>query len=162
GRFAHAFLDSQGAALAKVSPVVAAHRFLNATTAHNDWIQVVTESGPPGAILLACVMAIAWRALRGWPAAPSPLIVVAVAAAGDSPLRQPAVVVVLCLVLAATATPGLRRNQMAFAGMTLAALAPLLAVATATWLGARTATLARDRGAEERIALLDRAARIDP
>ncbi|MEO7092644.1 MAG: O-antigen ligase family protein, partial [Polyangiales bacterium] len=101
GGFGHAYLAAQGEVLGTMAPKEASHRFLNATTAHDDWLQVAIESGPLAVLLLAASLGLAVVALHrarlhGGSAA---LVACGICALGDSPLRQPAVVLVVALVL---------------------------------------------------------------
>lgn len=108
GGFADAYLDAQGRRLAELAPRTAARRFLNATTAHNDWLEVAVEGGPVALLLLAATWGWAWAGLRRggrgrpWRAGSAVLTAWAVCALGDSPLEQPAALIVLVLVLAAS------------------------------------------------------------
>src|SRR5262249_7070819 len=43
GRFGHAFADAQGGELRSLPRAVAARRFVNATTAHDDFLQAAVE-----------------------------------------------------------------------------------------------------------------------
>jgi tetratricopeptide (TPR) repeat protein len=166
GRFSHAYLDAQGEALSSLAPAAAARHFVNATTAHDDWLQVAVESGLPGLALLAGTMVagfLAWRRHNG--AGAATFVVLAICAAGDCPLRQPAVVIILALVIAAApgarAAAPLAHAPAALRLVPFALAAPLLASAAATWLGARQAALARALAPDARLALLGRAADID-
>ena len=195
GRFSAVYLGAQGAALASYAPAAAARLFVNATTAHNDWLQVLVESGAPGLLLLGATIAAGIR--RSWRAESfsglATFVTLGLAALGDCPLRQPAVVVILALAIAAlpahapAAGDAPLRLSRAFAGapritaavvpcaalpraravglptgLYLGLAPPLLAIALSTWLGARTAAAARDRPPDEGVALLTRAAAIDP
>ena len=172
GGFAHAYLDAQGTRLAELEPRVASRRFLNATTAHQDWLEVLVDAGLPALALLG--LALAWGALAaarsGWPAGAAALSAVALCAAGDSPLRQPGLVLLLGLVLGGCADPApalastersRRLGKLLRAGLLLAS-AWLLAVSVSTWMGSRRLTAAREALPEERRALLASAARLDP
>src|SRR6185295_10929928 len=53
GSFPRLFLDRQGDALAGLQPAEAARRFVNATTAHDDWLELTAELGLPGLLLFA-------------------------------------------------------------------------------------------------------------
>jgi hypothetical protein len=169
GRFAHVFLPAQGRALAPLPPRAAARRYVNATTAHDDWLQVVLESGLPALLLLGLAVGLGLaRAAGRWPAGAAALAAVAVGAVGDSPLRQPAPVILLALTLAAVrdpapaATPPARvRGAMLLAVMLLGATALLLATAVRTWVVQRWLTAA-DRDPLARLDRLERAAALDP
>lgn len=172
GGFAHAYLEAQGLRLAELEPKVASRRFLNATTAHQDWLEVLVDAGLPALTLLALALGCGARAAArgGWPAGAAAIAAVAVCAAGDSPLRQPGVVLVLGLVLGGCADPwpdiapnerSRKLGALARVGLLLAA-AWLLAVSVSTWIGARRLTAAKEALPGERRALLAAAARVDP
>lgn len=170
GRFASAYLDEQGRRLRDLPPRTAARRFLNATTAHNDWIEVAVESGAIGLALLAGVLGSALfvcarRDRRGgWRAGGAALVALGVCMTGDSPLLQPAIVAILALLLAAMPRT-LRIGTAATRGLGAAVLlgaALLLAPAVSTWLGERLLSSARRADPVERAVLLGRAARLDP
>jgi tetratricopeptide (TPR) repeat protein len=169
GAFPHRFLALQGEALAGLPPAEAARRFVNATSAHDDWLEITVEMGLPGLLLLAAALGAGIVACRraGARAEAATLIAFAVAALGDSPLRQPAALVPVALalacaprtlVLSASLGPALRK--VALPG--LLAAAALLPVAAARWLGAHLATTARDADPDRMAVLLARAAAIDP
>jgi tetratricopeptide (TPR) repeat protein len=165
GGFGHAYLDAQGKRLAAMEPNVASRSFLNATTAHSDWIEVLVDSGPPALALLA--FAVAWGALgavrRGWPAGAAALGAFAICAAGDSPLRQPGVAMVLGLVLAGCEEEvGWARLVRPARVALLGAAALLLAASVSGWMAARRLTAAREALPDARRALLASAARLDP
>lgn len=167
GRFASAYLDEQGRRLRDLPPRTAARRFLNATTAHNDWIEVAVESGPAGLALLAgsLLSALFMCARRaGWRAGGAALLALAVCMSGDSPLQQPAIAAIFVLILAAM--PRTLRIGAAAArglgGVVLVGSALLLAPAVSTWLGDRLLSQARRADPAERAVLLERATRLDP
>lgn len=172
GGFGHAYLDAQGKRLAGLDPKVASRRFLNATTAHSDWIEVLVDSGVVAVALLA--VAVGWALLGAarerWLGGAGSIIAFAVCAAGDSPLRQPGIAVLLALVVAASAAAS--RSPARFElpprlvpasrlGL-LAAAALLLAGATGGWLAARRLTAAKEALPDDRAPLLASAARLDP
>jgi hypothetical protein len=127
GGFAHAYLDAQGKRLAPLAPRAASHRFVNATTAHCDWLEVLVDSGPVGLLLLALAVGsgLLASARAGWFAGADPpeaggasartaarwgvapescaaaLASFAVCAMGDSPLRQPGPALLLGLAIGA-------------------------------------------------------------
>ena len=168
GGFAHAFLDAQGERLASLEPRAASRRFLNATTAHSEWIEVLVDGGPValGLLLFAFVSAVI-HSLRGaWIAGAASLITLAVCASGDSPLRQPGVALLFGMVLAGAADPAVaasppRLARVARIGL-LSAAALALAASLGGWLGARRLTAAREALPAARRALLASAARLDP
>jgi tetratricopeptide (TPR) repeat protein len=174
GGFGHAYLAAQGEVLGTMAPREASRRFLNATTAHDEWLQVAIESGPLALALLAgCfgfgIVALHRRGLHGGSAS---LVACAVCALGDSPLRQPAIAVVVALVLAAipgrlrARSAAIRRpreqQRMILEGALLLACALLLSVSVRSWLSARLRTAAIEAQPADRLALLGRSARIDP
>lgn len=171
GRFGHVYLAAQGASLASLPPREASRRFLNATTAHDEWLQLAVESGPFAPLLLLAAFALAARAhVRArCSAAAAALVACAICALADSPLRQPAVVIVVALAFAAlphralalAASESVRRARaLPLIMLALAALA--LAPATRGYLAARLRTQARDALPEARLALLSKSARVDP
>ena len=166
GAFPHRFLDLQGEALAGLPTAEAARRFVNATTAHNDWLEITVETGLPGLALLASAIIAGIVACRraGARAEAASLIAFGVAALADSPLRQPAVLapVVLALASAPRTVPITFASPRTVVALGLAAAAALLPIAGTTWLGARAASQARDADPERKIALLARAAEVDP
>ncbi len=163
GDFAHAFLDAQGARLAPWSPDQAAARFENATTAHQEWLQLLCEGGLVAPALLLAVLACAFlQHHRRWRAGAASVIAVAVCTLGDAPLRQPAVIAILCLVLAATPRLERRRTDSLLAVATLVAVVVLLPAAASRWLGDRRLTAARELPLADRRAQLSRAAAGDP
>jgi hypothetical protein len=172
GRFAHRFLDAQGETLAGLTPAAAARRFVNATTAHDEPLDLAVEAGPIAALLFVAFVSLGVRdALRGrWTAGAAALTAFGVAALGDSPLHQPAVAVVVALVAAGLpARRPLRtrgagpRFVAASAGVaTFALTAILLAASVRAWLATRAQTAALDRVGPARVAALTRSLAIDP
>jgi tetratricopeptide (TPR) repeat protein len=174
GRFPGAFLAEQGQALAAVSAGAAARQFVNATTAHNDWLQTAVETGLPGLITLAAALAIALRACwrGGARAEAATILAFAVSAAGDSPMRQPAALALLVLAVASAPRPtepplgaparptAVPARALRAAGLLAAAV--LLSSAVSTWAGARLTSAARDADPDRQHALLSRAAALDP
>jgi tetratricopeptide (TPR) repeat protein len=170
GAFPRLFLDGQSAALAALPIGEAARRFVHATTAHNDWLEIATETGAPGLALFAAAIGCGIVACRraGARAEAATLIAFAVSAIADSPLRQPGVLIPVALALAcaprtvrlALTAPVTGRVASPAVGLLVAAV--LLPFAGSTWLGARFATAARDADPDRKLALLSRAAEIDP
>ncbi|HEY4118601.1 MAG TPA: O-antigen ligase family protein, partial [Byssovorax sp.] len=113
GRFGHAYLDAQGRALAELSPADAARRFVNATTAHDDLVQAAVESGLVAAVALAALLSLAayGHVAGSWGAGAASAVALVIAAIGDSPLRQPGVVVVFSLACAALPRARARRPR---------------------------------------------------
>ncbi len=164
GGFGHAFLQAQGQRLASLTPQAAAHTFENATTAHDDWIQAAAESGIAGVGLLALCIGAALLATSKarWRSGTAAIVALAVCALGDSPLRQPAVVVLLGLVLGATPRgQALGRARVAMAAIAIGASAWLLALSTGRWVSDRWQTEARDAEPLQQSKLLERAVRLD-
>lgn len=168
GRFGHVYLDAQGRALAQLTPGQAARRFTHATTAHNEYLQVAAESGALTALALAAALLCAagelWR--RGWLGEASALGACLLTSLADSPLRQPAIAVLIGLLLGlpcARAAPCARRPAQALAALALLALtAFLLQDATRAWLSTRQRTLARDADPRDHLARLAKSTRLDP
>jgi tetratricopeptide (TPR) repeat protein len=164
GLFAHRYLDIQGARLAGLDVGAANVRFENAVTAHNDWLQVAAESGLIAFLLLAGCF---WLATEGAcrardSARAAALAALAVCAAGDSPLRQPAVLAMVALLLAAA--PDARSVRVparlpALAGCLAASC--LLALASAQWMTSRLVTRSRSEMPEQALSTLHRAVRLD-
>jgi tetratricopeptide (TPR) repeat protein len=166
GRFSHAFLAAQGDALAALPPAEAARRFVNATTAHGDWLQAAAESGVVALALLLVAVAVALRAAiaRRSIAHAAALAAFAVCAIGDSPLRQPAATLIVVLLLGAGGEPR-AAPSVAWPLLRVTALGlctPLFALAVGGWLAARDLAGARDADPITRLRLLDRGARLDP
>lgn len=184
GGFAHAYLDAQGERLAGLDAPTASRRFLNATTAHNDWIQAAVEGGAPGLLLLAAAIGAGLSgARRGqWRGGAASLVAFAICGLGDSPMHQPAAAALVALTLGAARAPspgvagaggasgrarrrprprgpGARRALLIGA---LVAAAILLAAAARSWIAARWVSAARDAAPATRVSLLERAARLDP
>lgn len=165
GGFAHAFLEAQGERLAPLPPKVASRRFLNATTAHDDWLEALVDSGPIAPALLAAALGLAaYAALAsGFLEGAAALGAFALCALGDSPLRQPALVLVLGVVVGAargaSRAPRVRRPTEIAA---LAACAVGLAYASAAWVADRRVAAARDALPEDRLRALSAAIRLDP
>ena len=177
GEFPAAYLDAQGKRLADLPPKTASRRFLNATTAHSDWIEVAVSSGLPALLLLAAAVITALAgAVRGHrPAEASAIVAFAVCAAGDSPMAQPGLVIPLALLLGAShpdedpdpSRKSRRAIRLPYPRVTVAialgCVALLLAAAVATWLGSRKLTRAREGLLpSDRIAALTSATRLDP
>src|SRR6185295_11378231 len=139
GAFPRLFLDQQGPALAALPTGEAARRFVYATTAHNDWLEITTETGLPGLALLAVAIGAGIVACRraGARAEAATLIAFAISALADSPLRQPAVLLPVALTLA-SAPRTLRlssdspRRSAAIPALGLLAAAALLPIAGAS------------------------------
>jgi tetratricopeptide (TPR) repeat protein len=162
GGFAHAYLDAQGTALAGLPVTEASRRFQNATTAHQEWIQALVETGPSGLSLLALALGSAMLdALRRRDASMTGTwVALIVCCFGDSPLRQPAIVLLMGLCFAAQRRRWWKRATPAL-GATFVASSMLLAVGVAAWLACRWETAARDALPGEQEAGLERAVQLD-
>jgi tetratricopeptide (TPR) repeat protein len=168
GGFAHAYLREQGIQLARLSPREASRAFVNATTAHCDWLEVLVDSGPPALVLL--VLAVAGGVLGSLRArrfsGAAALGAFAVCAMGDSPLRQPGVALILGLAVGALPrTRVLEVPARVLVGARVAVLsaaAILLSESARGWIAGRRLTAAREAEPEAQRALLAGAARLDP
>lgn len=166
GRFSQRYLEEQGARLGQVDPKTASRRFANAQTAHNDWIQVLAETGPLGLVLLAIgwlwAVHSSWR--MRWGASVASLVALAVCAWGDSPLHQPAIVALLCLLLGALPAQWQLKLPAFRWGLVAASVgtALLLAAATSGWIASRWITRARTETSEQSLLTLQQARRVDP
>lgn len=166
GAFGVAYRQAQSEALAGLPPRAAAVAFLNGTTAHDEVLQVLAESGPFAACALVAAFVLAIRALFRTPAAAASLLAVAVCALADDPLRKTPVVLMVAVSFAALPRGGamsvgvssvVRRLVPAFA---LAATALSLVSVTKAWLSDRTVARADGEPTRE-LSLLARAVRID-
>ncbi len=169
GRFGHAYLDAQGQELARMTPPEAARRFVNATTAHDEYLQVAVESGPFAALLLVWTILLGVRAhaRAGWIGGAASVAALGVACFGDSPLRQPAILLLAGFALGVPTmdvrAPRRHRSRHVTAALVgLAAVAWLLVPATRGWLSTRERSRAVDLAPDARLAALLRACRIDP
>lgn len=176
GRFGHAFLDAQGAELQLLPSAQAARQFVNATTAHNDFLQAAVESGPLAAIALLLAFLLGARSLvhGRLPAAGATVAVVAFCALGDSPLRMPALVAFLAVVVGAqharraprtsASSPTTWRRHLSGAAYVAVALgiALSLPVVVRDWLGTRVRSTAAELAPEARLLRLRHACALDP
>ncbi|MEI2784882.1 MAG: tetratricopeptide repeat protein [Candidatus Nanopelagicales bacterium] len=125
----------------------AANLFVEPTSAHNDWLQVTLEGGVPAILCFALTLLFslraAWRAQ--WLGGMGPIVAFAVAAIGDTPLRQPFALVSLLFVVAAApsdAPISMRTPRLVpFVFVALGSVAFTLSLGD--WMGARLATHAR-------------------
>lgn len=166
GGFAAAYLDTQGTRLAKLSPDTAARTFVNATTAHGDFAEIVCETGPLGLLLFLVALVFAVRqALQSKDGvALACLVTAAITMLGDSPLHQPACVLVLFLCLA-QAPSGISLSRTTHRIGTLALLlaaALLLRESASDWWAQRLVTGARDAPLAQQTSTFAKAARIAP
>jgi hypothetical protein len=165
GGFGHAYLDAQGQRLTAMTPRSAARHFVNATTAHHDFVQVAVESGPLASLaLLGCLALAGLSFLRArWQAGAGALVALLVCMMGDSPLRQPAPCVLVALVLAALPRGAARLRWSRYMPIgVLAVLGALLMVAMRTWLATRVLTAAERAEPTKRGLLFLRAIAIAP
>lgn len=166
GRFSQRYLEAQGTRLGLLEPKMASRKFANAQTAHNDWIQVLAETGPLGLLLLALgwlwALQSSWR--MRWGGSVASLVALAVCAWGDSPLRQPAIVALLCLSLGALPAQWQVKVSAFRWGAVAASVgtALLLACATSGWIASRWVTRARAEASEQSLLTLQQARRVDP
>ncbi len=162
GGFGHAYLEAQGRALRQMPVPDASRQFHNATTAHQDWIQALVETGPVGLVLLvACVAAalVEHMRKRSWAAAGA-LVAFIACACGDSPLRQPAIVLLVCLLFASAPRRWWPRpTPVLTIGLVVTSLS--MAAALAGWMATRWETEARNALLDTRMTLLQRAIRLD-
>ncbi len=167
GGFGHAYLDAQGKRLAALQPRSAARHFVNATTAHQDFLQIAVESGPLAVLALVACLSLATLALlrAGWIQGAASLVAFAIAMMGDSPMRQPGPCVLVCLVLfglpKGEGRAPLRWSRILIVSVLLAH-AGLLAVATQQWLVSRLLTAAERADPRKREILLSRATSLAP
>jgi len=163
GEFPFAFLDAQGDMLSGLAYDEAAVRFVNATSAHNDWLQLLLEGGLPALLLAAAALAMAaWQLRRSWPGGAACVLAVMVAAAGDAPMRLTSVILLVALVLAATPPLAPRRPDRLLAIAALLATVALLPRAASDWIGHRRLTSARALVLDARATALAGAAKASP
>jgi hypothetical protein len=164
GNFGHVYLDAQGLALSKMPVGEASRQFHNATTAHHDWIQAFVDTGPVGLSLLmtSLLWGLGSHVKRQDGVMAATMVAIIVCGFGDSPLRQPAIVLLMSLCLAALPR-GKRWDRVlrpapwiAFGACSLVAAASM-----AGWVASRWETTARDSLPAERVRLLERAMRLD-
>jgi tetratricopeptide (TPR) repeat protein len=166
GTFARSYHDAQGRALSRLAPSVAARTYENATTAHQEYLQIATESGPLAAAAFALALALgalAHARSRFWGGAGA-LVACAVTSLGDSPFRQPAVVLLAALVLGACrARDSDTKTKRAQRSGTLARLSALALVLLAAWaleVSVRAWLSTFDAPPDARLRLLLRSARV--
>jgi hypothetical protein len=160
GGFFPAFLEQQGKALATLSPRSASQRFSNATTAHQDFIELWVEAGPLAPLLFLLGFALALRSSDAYSF--GTLVVIALCALGDSPLHLPALGILLAALFAALPEQAeLSRPKSLFA-LVLLVNGFLLARSLAEWTSERCASKARSATGSERQRLLERGARLSP
>ncbi len=173
GGYPDAYLREQGEALSTMSPKEASRRFLNATTAHDDFLQAAVTTGPLGLVCFAgaILAAIVAHLRSGTRAIAGALAAFAVCALGDSPMQQPALVALVALAFAALPAARIAKTDDATKHLVFStrshlalglACALLLVPASRAWLGTRTRVAAESLEPEARLSKLGRAARIDP
>ncbi len=167
GGFHRAFLAEQGRSLAKLPPEAAERAFLNADHAHSDWLEVAAESGilALASLAIAVVLGVRSLARARFFGGAGALAAFAVLALVDSPLRQPAVVAMLALVIAccpagAPSTIGPPRWLVLVVAAGLGAWCTSLSARA--WWATRLVTQAESAPLDARRAVLARAERIDP
>jgi hypothetical protein len=169
GSFAHAFHDAQGRALAKLTPNAAARAYTNATTAHEEYVQTAVESGVlcPAALIATLLLGIVGASRERFFGGAGALVACAIASLGDSPLRQPAIVLLLALVLGTLRGPRTKKRA-ARSWQMFALLALLVACAWSftrsarAWLGTRTYLASFAADPDARLRMLSRSERMDP
>ncbi len=169
GRFGHAYLDAQGESLSRLAPQTSARRFVNATTAHNEYLQIAAESGLVALGLFVYALALAMRdcARRNWVGGLAALVAFAICAMADSPLRQPAMGLLVGMIFGVRSSPEHQENSRRFIarGLVLAGLivsAWLAYGSTRSWMATRARWRARDADPKMQLALLNNAMRLDP
>ncbi len=174
GGFGHAFHDAQGRELSRMTPSAAARTYENATTAHQEYLQIAAESGLLAVLAFACALgfgAIA-HARRGFHGGAGALLACAITSLGDSPFRQPAVVIVCALSLGACRA--LHRARRKSAGPRLGTLRTALVLgllvasgwallgSVRSWLSTRMYLASFSLAPDARARMLDRSARLSP
>ena len=175
GGFPERYLTAQGDALRTLPPREASRRFVNATTAHDEPLQVATESGVLASLLLVCGLGALvvghFRAGRVGLGAAS--LAVLIESFGDSPLRQPAIALLLGLLVAAETararprpiarSPVFFRVQTVLVALAILSGGWLLSDATRGFLATHIATTASEIvNPEARARRLAHASRVDP
>jgi tetratricopeptide (TPR) repeat protein len=159
GGFSFAYLDAQAALLAPLDPTEAAHRFLNATTAHNDALQLFVEGGPVAVLLGLAAFASCLGVGRTASAA---ALAIGVASLGDSPLELPAVAIAVAFIAADSRMLTEGRLDRAIGGCALAVAALILPGTIRRYAAEHVWHQADALPIDQRIAALKRAARLDP
>ncbi len=141
----------------------ASRRFVLTTSAHNDWLQWLCETGAIGTVLAAIALATAaWQLRRSWRAGSACAVVVIVASMGDCTMQRPEVMVLLGLVLATGPKARPRAVDRLVPALLLVALSLALPSAALDWKAQRQLSRARAAPPAERLALLTSAARAAP
>lgn len=169
GTFERAFHEAQGRALSQLTPNVAARAYENATTAHQEYLQAAIESGPLAALALLAtwVLGIAGAVRAKFLGGAGALCACAIASLGDSPLRQPAIVLLVAVVLGTLR--GARTKHVANAVVRKLVIVSLLVLSawslmqsTRAWLGARAYLASFAADPDSRLRLLGKSARLYP
>ncbi len=159
GSFGHTFLSDQGSRLAGLSVQSASRRFVNATTAHNDFLHLAVEHGLLAAALSAALL---WlllrRALERSPSQSAMLAAFGICMVGESCLTQPVPVVFLALSTAALSP----RPPRAIVLGSFAAGAIGAALLVQALLAERALSEADTRAGSERLGFARRAASVNP
>lgn len=166
GSFDRAFLAEQASALRGLMPSVAARRFSSATTAHQDYLELLIAGGLPALFGWLGALGLGARALWRQGRGEGALTLAALAACqwGDSALFQPAVALQLGLWLGVT-RPAKQRERPpplrpALGALLLSALG--LVSALPSYLAERFVTEAGSAEPPRALLLLERAARLSP
>lgn len=160
--FPAAYLIAQGHLLAPLGVADAAHRYVYATTAHNEWLHALAATGIAGALLLAVAVATGIdRVARGFPAGAGATAALAIGATGDVPLHVPAVAIVAALIWATAPRRGLPYPRLV-AGALLLACALSIGTQVRDWRVTRTLAHARHALPAARAELLSRAVALAP
>jgi tetratricopeptide (TPR) repeat protein len=168
GRFHEAFLAEQGRALAELSPAEAARRFQNATSAHQDFLEIALESGPVALVLFVCALILAFRQhfRLGFHAGAGSIAAFAMAALSDSPFRETPAPILIALVIAALpATSSLElpaHRACAFRAGLLASAGLLLPQAVGAFAASLAQSDALEAAPARRLELLRHACSLDP
>ncbi len=163
GGFADAFLDAQGARLLELGHEQAATSFVNATTAHGDWLQLLAEAGPLALVLGVLALLLAALELHhSWRAAAATVVVVAVCALADAPLRLAGVVAPLLMIFASCKRLRPRPGDRAVLLLLLLGLIVSLPGACLRWLTRHRISVAQHEDPPTRGASLRRAAVASP
>ncbi len=160
--FPAAYLGEQGRLLAHLDVADASHRFVYATTAHNEWLHALAALGGAGLLLLGISVATGIdHVARHWPAGAGATAALAVGASADVPLQLPAIAVVAALIWATAPRLRLAYPRAIAVGM-LVLCAISVTGQVRAWRATRAITHARDALPAERARLLAHAAALAP
>lgn len=173
GGFGHAFHDAQGRELSRMTPSAAARTYENATTAHQEYLQIAAESGLLAVVAFACALGfgVIANARRGFHGGAGALLACAITSLGDSPFRQPAVVIICALALGACravrharprSVPPQRALRAALVVGLLVASGWALLGSVRSWLSTRMYITSFSLAPDARLRMLDRSARLSP